>query len=382
MHLSKSYRLLRLLNKRHAVPTRAFFAAAGWLIVWASSLSPRLSGRVASVLWNDDFKSGLRLVHWFARRGWMGLEIATDPFFDFASWFTIEELDDLERFLRARARPENEFEDKTDRLYVLASRAHIALEQGQIIAFQGFQSEYEALAEETLPHAACNNRPAVRGQKPSKFSSTAATVALHDFDQLAHRIGLKWYVISGTFLGIVREGGWLAHDYDIDVGVHAEHLDLNGLRAAIAADPRMTLRKEDWQTRIVEDPGRPPRLEKLPALVKIVHRTGINIDVFIHHLEDGKRWHGSNIHRWDNADFPLRQYELAGLQVEGPADPDAYLTENYGDWRTPVTDFNSSTGTPNLVAVNNLLSKALFMKRGIIVKKGDVGAVSSSAEQR
>ena len=47
----------------------------------------------------------------------------------------------------------------------------------------------------------------------------------------------------------------------------------------------------------------------------------------------------------------------------GPVDYDKYLSENYGDWRTPVTDFHFTTGTPNLTLQNNPLSLAFFLKR-------------------
>lgn len=374
MHLSKSYRLLRFLNRRHPAPLRAAAAAGGAGIALLSSFRPRLAGRVAAILWRDDFKTGMRLAHWLLRRGWSGLEIANDRYFDFASCFEPGDLDDLEAFLKARARPANAFEDAVDALFLLASRAHLALERGDIAAFERARTAYESL-ERTARALSPAALPAAREKdKPNVFSKEDATSALRDFSALAERGGFVWYVVSGTFLGIVRENGWLAHDYDIDLGVNAEAVDLDALRRAISSDPAMVLRKEDWQKRIVMRDGR-PTLEKLPVMLKIVHRTGINIDVFVHHLEDGTRWHGSSIQRWDNREFGLAQYRLAGIPVLGPADSDRYLTENYGDWRTPVTEFNSTTGTPNMVPVNNYSSRALFIRRQIAVRyAADSGA--------
>jgi len=363
VQLSKSYRLLRFLNRSHAIPTRAFFAVGAWILVWISTFRPVLGGRVAGVLWADDFKSGMRLAHWFVRRSWIGLDVADDPYFDFASWLAAEDLDEVEAFLNTRIRKSDPFEDATDRLYIIAARAHEALERRDLGAFRTFAARFEIVAARAAELERRNPLSKRKG-KPSVFSSEDAGAALQDFGRLATSIGLEWYVISGTFLGIVREGGWLAHDYDIDLGVHAEKLDIDAVRTAIAASPSMILRKEDWQTRIIERDG-VPELERLAVLFKIVHRTGINVDLFIHHLEDGVRWHGSSIHRWDNADFALTAYELAGMTVMGPAEHDRYLTENYGDWRTPVTDFNSTTGTPNMVPVANYGSRALFVKRGI-----------------
>lgn len=57
----------------------------------------------------------------------------------------------------------------------------------------------------------------------------------------------------------------------------------------------------------------------------------------------------------------------------GPADVDRYLTENYGDWRTPVTQFNCTTGTLNLVITRSFRSVALFLTRLAHFAHGDPG---------
>ena len=162
------------------------------------------------------------------------------------------------------------------------------------------------------------------------------------------RIATPWYVISGTFLGAVREGTFLAHDYDIDVGVQAEDFEDAAFRAQIAATDDLVLVNTSAHLDLRlggqglwAGPSR-------PALYRVLHASGIGIDVFVHHLEGDQRWHGSAKHRWNNHDFALDDYTIADLPVQGPVDADRYLTENYGDWRTPVKSFNCSTGTPNV----------------------------------
>ena len=70
----------------------------------------------------------------------------------------------------------------------------------------------------------------------------------------------RWYVISGTFLGIVREGGFLAHDYDIDVGitVDPEHPEvLDAMIEQLGRSPRFVVKKVDDAQEVVEtEPGR------------------------------------------------------------------------------------------------------------------------------
>src|SRR5690606_8053289 len=80
-------------------------------------------------------------------------------------------------------------------------------------------------------------------------------------------------------------------------------------------------------------------------------------------------WHGSAINRWNNSAFALKPYDFRGHTVLGPEDFDRYLTENYGNWRVPVTDFHSTdgSGTPNLVLVRNLFIIGLCIKRMVSV---------------
>ena len=121
-------------------------------------------------------------------------------------------------------------------------------------------------------------------------------------------------------------------------------------------------------------------MERAPALVKLIHENGINVDVFVHHREGDTLWHGSSIHRWENSAFDLADYTLAGVPVLGPSDADRYLTENYGDWRTPVTEFNCTTGTPNLVISRTFRSVALFLTRLAHFAHGDPGEYAKLRE--
>ena len=197
------------------------------------------------------------------------------------------------------------------------------------------------------------------------FSLIDAESALRDWSDLFPVKIWSWYVISGTFLGLVREGGFLAHDYDLDLGFNAEDCDIDALLNKLSNSPQFYIESQDWMDTIKRDAKGSYSFDRIRVLVKVVHKSGISIDVFVHYLDvaENKRWHGSRIHRWDNSRFDLQQYTLAGIKVLGPADADRYLTENYGEWRIPVKDFNCSTGTPNLVIVRNFLSQALFIKR-------------------
>ena len=152
---------------------------------------------------------------------------------------------------------------------------------------------------------------------------------------------------------------------------HPERLE--AMIEQLSRSPRFVVKKvDDAQTVVETAPGR-HAVERSLALVKLIHENGINVDVFVHHREGGVLWHGSSIHRWENSVFDLAEHTLGGVRVLGPADADRYLTENYGDWRTPVTEFNCTTGTPNLVITRSFRSVALFLTRLGHFAHGDPG---------
>ncbi|GAA4403557.1 hypothetical protein GCM10023153_33630 [Ornithinibacter aureus] len=373
--LSKSYSLLNFLNRTHTPAFRHGVGSAAFAGTLAVTGRPSIARLVRTQFMRDETKYGFRLAGWVLRRGWPGVETVTDDFFDFTLGAEPGDLDALEAFIahRSRALPEHLW--RADDLFVRAARIHAQLDAGAQ-DIETLQADFRAHADALLPFISSAHGE-VSGpsfDREGDFSVEDAHTALRDLAVALPIEQWRWYVISGTFLGIVREGGFLAHDYDIDVGVtfdpeRPEVLDR--LVEALGRSPRFVVKKLDHaQTVIKTGPSR-FAVERAPALVKLIHENGINVDVFVHHLEGGRIWHGSSIHRWENSPFDLADYTLAGVPVLGPADADRYLTENYGDWRTPVTQFNCTTGTPNLVITRSFRSVALFLTRLAHFAHGD-----------
>ena len=61
-------------------------------------------------------------------------------------------------------------------------------------------------------------------ERKGDFDIEDAFLALADWNRIFSKERYKWFVISGTFLGLIREGGFLKHDYDIDFGIFYEDL--------------------------------------------------------------------------------------------------------------------------------------------------------------
>ena len=365
--LNKSYSLLNFLNRSHSPAFRYGVGGAAYAGTLAVTGRPSIARLVRTQFVEDETKYAFRLAGWVLRRGWPAVETVTDDFFDFTLGAGPADLESLEAFIAHRrdALPEHLW--RADDLFVRAARIHAQLDAGAR-DIDTLRDDFRAHADDLLAIiSTARGEPAgPASDRAGDFSVEDARTALADLAEALPVEQWRWYVISGTFLGIVREGGFLAHDYDIDVGVtfdpaHPEVLD--DLVAALRRSPRFVVKKlDDAQTVVETEPGR-YAVERAPALVKLIHENGINVDVFVHHLAGDRVWHGSSIHRWENSAFDLADYVLAGVPVLGPADADRYLTENYGDWRTPVTQFNCTTGTPNLVITRSFRSVALFLTR-------------------
>lgn len=157
-----------------------------------------------------------------------------------------------------------------------------------------------------------------------------AGTALADLQEALGQKGIEFFLISGTLLGCVRENQLLGHDKDVDIGVFGS-VSLDTVRSAVSSSLKMKERE----------------IGSADCLY-VRHVNGVMIDIFRHYEEGGKVWHGGIKTRWWNTPFELRQTQFLGHQFAVPSDPDLYLTENYGDWQTPVTLFDTFLDTPNM----------------------------------
>jgi hypothetical protein len=304
-------------------------------------------------------QSALRRVSFYLRRSWLRLNLSRDPMYVFCTGLNRNELHALRRFLIRGARRAPPGQTDCDLAYT--SAVGLLSDAGG-----GWTDVFRADADRAFQGARHRTVRTARTPKtwtPAGFAPLAARQALTDFAHAMGRANLPWFVISGTFLGAVRDGGFLPHDTDIDIGVMSGDVDADDLARQLSVGGAFQTGPVDRLTVIGRDPeGRGHRVQH-PVSIKLAHRDGVTIDVFLHHRDGATIWHASDLFRWDNTAFDLAPYVIDGLQVMGPADADRYLTENYGNWRVPVTTFNSALQTPNLVLVQNPLSVAIFLRR-------------------
>lgn len=387
LYLPKSFKMMKLLNQNHGIIMRGLTAILAYIAALFATRRHVLAADLAGCFWTqNDFKRGARRGAWYARRSWLRLDVSHDDFFDPTEGMTSTQLDGLERFIIARKSHLEPTNYAADRAFIAGRRLDNNAEPSQRVPNM---TAFKATCDALLVHRGQKLPTALKPPKTRKgdFPITGAKQALADFIDLFPLEQMPWFLVSGTFLGLIREKAFLAHDYDIDLGVFEDQIDIKAIRAAIFASDAFVLKKYDYHQSGLFTADVVSTNPDVPYILKIIHTSGIHIDLFIHYRDTSKTptvyWHGSSLHRWENSAFELVPYTFYDHTVLGPHNPDTYLTENYGDWRTPVTDFNCSTDTPNLALVPHPIAVVIFLKRYVFSKAFDSkGANLLEAELR
>ncbi|MCL9819805.1 tetratricopeptide repeat protein [Helicobacter colisuis] len=177
--------------------------------------------------------------------------------------------------------------------------------------------------------------PQKSNKKKKFFRAYEAQVALEDLSRIFERINIKMFLVSGTFLGCIRNKSILSHDYDIDVGVFEEDMNCKVLENILKEG---VFYQHEFNKK---------------GIIKLKHINGIMIDIFIHYRDGDITYHLGAKNRWNNAAFKLQKYKFLDGEYYGALDYELYLSENYGnDWRVPKKDFNSILDTPNIEIID------------------------------
>lgn len=165
--------------------------------------------------------------------------------------------------------------------------------------------------------------------KKNSFSPSSAKVALKNLKNILLKAEIVMFLVSGTLLGCIREKRILSHDNDLDVGVW-ESVNKKKLIRAIQSSGLFYI-----------------QTPRSPHSLRLRHVNGTPIDIFYHYIEGEEVWHGGVKVRWYNTMFQLTEWNFLGDVYLIPKGFDIYLTENYGNWKLPVKDFDSAIDTPN-----------------------------------
>lgn len=173
----------------------------------------------------------------------------------------------------------------------------------------------------------------------------------------ASATGAKVFVVSGTLLGLYRNGRILGHDHDIDLGVISGDKNLEALRQAFlsfpGAQPETTTRLNAMERMLnpwLPDASQTP-IHKFAFENPKKPGACFHVDLFIHWPQADYMVHGNQRTLWLNRKFDLAPLKVGNHRFLAPRDIETYLTENYGDFRVENRDFANGTDCPNIANI-------------------------------
>ncbi len=158
---------------------------------------------------------------------------------------------------------------------------------------------------------------------------------------------ITFWLEGGTLLGIRRENRLLPWDNDIDISLHADQspklkelvsdLKNKGFRVRERRFTKTStfFRKNDLRMIKI-------RSKRFFGLLK----GKVCLDVFVKYTDSGKTyWEIDNKTKFVPEKFysEFKTIRFKNKDYPIPQDTDDYLTYRYGDWKTPVKDWNTST---------------------------------------
>jgi len=182
------------------------------------------------------------------------------------------------------------------------------------------------------------------------MNHTHASNILHNVHEVLVGMGKTHFIIDGTLLGAVRDGDFIAHDTDIDVGVLFEEwtpvhvFELTHL--FLKKDIVIKHQFGDWENHFEIS----------------YHRNGIKIDLFFYRKDGDFRIFHAFENGGRNMNDDVITYEYPAELIENispmmfqnelypaPSNPKAVLELKYGaGWIDPVKDWDWAYGPRNI----------------------------------
>ncbi len=175
--------------------------------------------------------------------------------------------------------------------------------------------------------------------------------AMRALAEASLQAGLEIFLVSGTLLGYMRNGNFLPHDDDLDVGIF-DGFSVDTLRSVLYSTGCFSI-----------------MAKRSPHYMRLRHINGTAIDIFTHYREQDDYWHAISRTSWHNSPFALKKVEFLGFETYIPDPPEKYLEENYGkDWRIPKTKFDSAVDCPNYKILNEYEYQIYNIKQKLMRK--------------
>ncbi|MES2575418.1 MAG: LicD family protein [Bacteroidota bacterium] len=159
--------------------------------------------------------------------------------------------------------------------------------------------------------------------------------------------GIEYWIEGGTLLGIRRENRLLPWDNDIDFSVKSTQINkLDNLIIALKKSGYRVKTRHFSSTNTFFKSGTIRMIKIREKRFWGLFKGKVCADIFIKYpIEDRHYWEIANKTKF----VPSKFYEVfttiqfKGFEYSIPESTDDYLTYRYGNWETPVKDWNTAT---------------------------------------
>lgn len=177
---------------------------------------------------------------------------------------------------------------------------------------------------------------------------------LVDLTNVLSKHNVCHWLQSGTLLGFYRDGDFIDHDTDTDMGVLADTFTRECYRDILNKGFKL-----QYVYGYVAD-----------SLEIVFRRDNLNTDLFFHYTTKGNiQYHcffhdwkrNGNYRRYENRYKPFKpkQKQYLNKTFFVPEDELLFIRTHYGDnWKTPVKKWDISTSSNNITRTNIILNKA------------------------
>lgn len=214
-----------------------------------------------------------------------------------------------------------------------------------------------------------------------KIDGENALGVMETLEGIARHSGARMYWISGTLLGLERLGRPLPHDNDMDAGVDIDdphYLDFiramwTSSEVIHVAPQYISLKTRLQNPDLYMVPGGIIRYKSFVRNAAAPDKPPVKTDIFLHYNYCRGSMHGSRNTLWWNTSFQVVQKAYGGRQFSVPGNAHLHLSENYGDYRTEVKEFENSIDCPNAMNIFSWSSLAyLLVRQFVMLRMGRV----------
>jgi hypothetical protein len=221
-----------------------------------------------------------------------------------------------------------------------------------------------------------------RGLIKQRIDAQDALAVMQTVERIGNESGARVFWLSGTLLGLERLGRPLPHDTDLDAGLFVDDAHHREFIRALRASPciaglapqRLSLKARIQNPDLHVVPGGIIRYKSMVRNPAAPERAPVKTDLFLHFDYCGGSMHGSRNSLWWNSPFAIGPKDYGGGRFSVPVDVHLHLTENYGDYRTEVKEFENSIDCPNAMNIFSWASLTYLLRRQyVMLRLGRIG---------